>query len=525
MGRKLYYINNFQFNFGGHIHYLATNIATYLQAVGASAYIDFPNYRIVNNLVLLSAKQEISEGVFSNIYTRVKYFIDHDEDAGEMYCYRVVSKEERSGFYAFGVEADLWANALPQLQSIKNVIAKRCNRRIDTFGVYDEIATTQGAKTATRFTSSDLTLSDVSVVYELSYNVSQGLFGGSPITKTSLFSRTLQEIYDHVHLYAPEYDAVEIIEKTIDVIGGIFQMTDNNIEVSAKVVRAWLIPTEAIAFSNFQAPLVVSKNLLTGERSFAASYALKPQIFVKSFNLSQMSNFSSFVPDYKIEFGGMFNGLELQRFVNNWEVNIRFVFSNSEISVIAQQGDRQYDITRSFALELTTNNESENALSSAAKAVTKIGGGIGAIASSYAVGNVGGALAAGGMYAATLARGSADAATIPPIGGGDASLSYYAGSSTAVKSPYFLMTTKSAVSEAYNAYFKGASFHFDWSAYEGYTALGLIHSAAHLGNVAESAEKDGTFLQADILAVEGVTKEQEEFIIKEFARGIWYKPL
>lgn len=522
MARQLRLYRNVQPNKGENTHIIAESVADYVAHFDAVKTIPFNNYRINGNRVLVSRSGSLIDLIASQ---KITYIIDYDdEEVDYLRCYFVQRVTDESGFIVFEVVLDNWGTYFHSA-TFNFMHVTRCNRDLAN-GIYDAVKTTKGATLPIHLMPYDLALSQVTAVFLLEYNVSENLFGGNQITKTSLFGLNLQAIYDLIHGVQPSYDNIDIVQKVIDVIGGIHAVGGSiggvgKATLSAHVLKMWLVPSNTINYTNLGVQRLVTKCMLTNgaDTDINSVYTIGAAHIVTALDmkaaLPDPSLWADYLPQYHIEVGTLFRGMPIRRFTKETSVYVHYVYTNSSVNVYIEEGLQQEDITESFEVTITLNNATETALMSATKSIAKIAGGIASVAKGYAKGGYAGAATAASLYGLTMLQGN-QPQPLQAIGSGDGALTFSQNSPTSLNNPYFLMLTPSNNDELENAYYFGVQ-------YDLYNKdFADIQTKSLIGLPAASQSKEGTFIQADEMQIEGVNGEAVEYITKELQRGIWF---
>ena len=517
---------------GTHYHFKGNaGLSAYYTALSPFSpfNVTLDNYRVNENLIKLKESASVTPATMAHI----TYVIDHDEEAHYFRAYHVENCYMQSGYVVFEVKPDLWANGFFGGGILYNLHVVRCNRDIAN-GVYDPIGKTKGATYPIHPQPYSLTLAQCSAVFLLEYNVSQNLFGGNQITKTSLMYMTFKDIYDTLHNYVNQnfhgdvYDDIDIVTKVIDLLGGIHSVAGTigtaGAQLAAHVLKVWFIPTEAIQRGSLGLNQVLSKSLLTEGNELPFNdvvYEVQQMHYIKALNYKNTlqdpaAQWAEFMPDYHIEVGTLYRSMPISRFTRDTTAYFHYVFTNSNVNVYVEEGLQQEDITESFEVTITLNNATETSLMSAAKTLTKLAGGIASVAKGYAKGGYVGAAAGAAIYGVGLMASMKDAQPLQAIGTGDGALTFSQNSPTSVNSPYYLMLTPSNEDEKEHAYFKGVS-------YDVFAGLNDIDAAAQLGQTL--TPRTGFYIMADAMRVEGMQGANADFVRQELNRGIWVKML
>ena len=518
---------------GTHYHFKGSaGLSAYYDALRPYSPFDvtLDNYRVNENLIKLKESAAVTPATMSHI----TYVIDHDEEAHYFRAYHVENCYMQSGYLVLEVKPDLWANGFFGGGVLYNLHVARCNRNIAN-GVYDAIGKTKGATYPIHLLPFNLTLAQCSAVFLLEYNVSQNLFGGDQITKTSLMYMSFQDIYDTLHNYVNGsfsgnvYDNIDIVAKVIDLLGGIHSVGGTigtaGAQLNAHVLKVWFIPTEAIQRGTLGLHQVLTKSLLTEGNDMPFNdlvYEVAQLHYIKELDYKDYlqdpdTQWAEFMPDYHVEVGTLYRAMPISRFTQDTKAYFHYVFTNSSVNVYVEEGLQQEDITESFEVTITLNNATETSLISATKSLTKLAGGIASVAKGYAKGGYVGAAAGAAMYGVGLMASMKDAQPLQAIGTGDGALTFSQNNPTRVNSPYYLMVTASNENEKEHAYFKGVSYDLF------YTSLNDIDEAAQLGQ--SYFTRTGFYIMADAMRIEGMQGSNADFVRNEFARGIWVKVL
>lgn len=552
MARSLYLYSGIAPNRDGQTHYIYVTISNYLSqlALHREMLIDFPNYRITEGRVLISIGSYSLSLAKSQ---KISYIIDCDTSESYIRCYHVVRAYDKSGYAVFDVELDKWGTYIKDA-SISHTHITRCNREIAPTGgvslpayeyrsgVYDDVQNTSTETIALR-SGARYALTDVDVIFELSYNVSQGLFGNDQLTKNTLFGINAKVIADRVSAISTTFDSVDIVFRLTEFIGGIYSIESGLTSLKAKVLRMWLVPHSAVEYTNvYLGATIFSKSPVSNmaDVSITNVYIVKPCVKVRSFLLTDMCaqlgySWASLIPDFHVEVGGYYNGLPITRYTSLGRVtgllpkspqayvNYRFVYTTSEVSVFVEYANATREITKSFEVAMTSNNATDAALTQISNYLGKTASGIAGIAAGAvagaAAGSVPGAIAGAGIGALTFGKsliGSLRSADNLGIEGtGDGALSWSINSATEFGTPYFVMARRSIIDEKQAVYYNGAKFDV-WD-----IDLSLLTGYTHLGSISAAFERVGTFVVVDKAEIKGLNIEAENFVRSELARGVW----
>lgn len=484
------------------------------------------NFRYNKDYLIFKCEDTTEEDL-----NEITYAVEYTRKTGtgsgsyaNMRCFFVESAYFQSGNAYLKIRLDEWGTYIRKATLSRCHIA-RCNRDLGN-GIYDNVRNLTDMRDIEHIKPFTLSLTDCSVVFLMEYNVTQSLFGNNNITKTSLFGLSLQEVYDAVHAAEPNYDGMDIVLKTIDVIGGIHSVGGligtAGIQLSAHVLKMWLLPTDAFGYTNTGLAQIVTKCLCTNHTDHAINnvYIVSPGRRIKgidiSSNLISSVTWPRLLPQYHIEVGAGYRGVPINRYVDRSRVYYHYMASNDGIKVIVQQGMQQEDITDSFETAITTNNATETSLMTSAKSLAAIGAGIAAVAKGYAKGGVVGAAAGAAITGVGLVSSMKDGQPLHGLGSGDGATTFYRSSSTEVNGPYSLLVTPSSADENEHARLMGVQ-------YDLYNDdFATIQTQSYVGNYSGTTPA-GTFIQIDDLHISGIPAEAENYVRNELARGIWYK--
>lgn len=514
-----------------HYVFTSSNVADYFARLSYYSPFDvsLDNYRVNENVVKIKESGSVTPVTMG----KITYIIDHDETAHYFRAYHVRNCYAQSGFVVFIVEPDLWANGLYSGTLMRDIHVTRCNRDIGN-GYYDPIRTTKGATYPIHPQPYSLTLAQCCAVFLLEYNVSQNLFGGNQITKTSLMYMTFKDMYDTLHnfsannFHGSDYDDIDIVAKVIDLLGGIHSVGGTigtaGAQLNAHVLKVWFIPSEAIARGTLGLQQVVTKSLLTDGNDMPFNnlvYEVGQMHYIKALNYKNTlddptAQWAEFMPQYHIEIGTLYRGMPINRFTRDTTAYFHFVTTNSGVNVYVEEGLKQEDITESFEVTITLNNATETSLMQATKTFGKMAASIAAVAKGYMKGGYAGAAAGAAIAGLGLMATMKDAQPLQAIGTGDGALTFSQNRPQSVNSPYYLMLTPSNDDENELAYFNGVN-------YDLYVTLSDVDAAAQLGSTTNTRE--GFYIAADKMLIEGMQEDNANFVISEFARGIWVKLL
>ena len=498
------------FNYGDYLHIFTRSNSNYLNYIDTYkiATLSYDNYRINTN----TAKCNLTTSLTELNYDRINYIAEIDSETGYFKYYRVISSLIQSGFVIFTLEIDLWASYIT-LGGISIHEVYRSTRLLGG-GFYEDIKVTDGEldyelidgqKTATVPTHFKDTA--VRIVMLVQYNISQAVFGDDKISQTELFSATIADIASHADRSSGsigEYKST--FEIALSLVGGVFSATANIGVNDAQILKAWVIPNAELETADYGITLKTKSIFVSGnhETTFDVAKVLPSKLIdthtIKNYNPN------------KVYYGGTYNnGLKLRNMATSDLVFYTHVIvGDSDVKVIASQGERQQDITNGFEVKLNTNGETKTGIRKLAEAFDK--------AVSLGTASAKGIMAGGAgasIGALTIGQGIArmvnDFGIESARGNGDAFLNYYQTNPlTEVLSPYCLTYFDSVNDEVSNALVNGLVY------------ANLIYEETlsyYLINETPLEENYVDFLQCKATC-SSVQKNASDFIINELARGI-----
>ena len=512
------------------LHLITTSYLKYAQSLVSSIYKNFSadKFTYNDNVIVVAAtditEKDLDEVTYAVVYTRKDGGTLEDTYAN-MRCFHVTSSKFQSGNAILNCKVDLWGSYICNA-FVHDLHINRCNRNIAN-GIYDTIKNGQGHTDLIRLNPKTMQLADVSCVFALEYNEVEKQAFGITTTKTALFYLTLQDMYDHVHASYPTHDSVEIIEKTIDMLGGVYALLAGawGQTTSARVIKMWLIPTAAITAGSFAYKPMTACRVTDGNVSnlpwcliVSTSHYIET-IDMKA-KLDYPNDWKSYLPQYHIEFGTPYRGMPISRFTDDTTISIHYVFENANVRVYVEDGLRQLDITEGFEVSMTTNNSTQSSLEVLSKTMVNFTSLISASTKGFAAGGVGGAVAGAGLAGLGILNSNSPSKPVNSITTGDGTLTFSKGSANEVNYPYCLMITESNGDEKDHAQIYGAQF--DLNIYDIYNFN--LTSYAYLGS-GVNVPYNGTFIAVDDFFIDNVPSEAESYIRSEFARGIWVRVL
>lgn len=512
------------------LHLITTSYLKYAQSLVSSIYKNFyaDKFTYNDNVIVVAAtditEKDLDEVTYAVVYTRKDGGTLEDTYAN-MRCFHVTSSKFQSGNAILNCKVDLWGSSICNA-FIHDLHVNRCNRNIAN-GIYDTIKNGKGRTDLIRLNPKTMQLNEVSCVLAVEYNEVEKQVFGIKTTKTGLFHFTLQDLYNVVHNAYPSHDSDEIIEKTIDMAGGVYAILAGawGQDSDARVIKMWLVPTAAITSGTYAYYFRTACRVTDGNiGGLPWAVIVKPSHYIETIDMKAKldipSDWTYYLPSFHIEFGTPYRGMPISRFTNNTNISIHYVFENASVRVYVEDGLRQQDITEGFEVSMTTNNASQTSLELLSKTMSNFTSLIAASTKGFAFGGVGGALAGAGMIGLDIMKSNSPSKPISSITTGDGTLTFDKGSASEVNYPYCLMVTESNGDEKDHAQIYGAQFDLNI-----YDILNFnITSYAYLGS-GVNVPYGGTFIAVDDFFIDNVPSEAESYIRSEFARGIWIKTL
>ena len=482
-------------------------------------------YTFNNNIFIFSASDTEEIG-----FKKVTYIVEFTRKTGlityaNRRCFFVDNVKFQSGNVILYCSLDYWGTYINDAV-FYNMHVTRCNRKIAN-GIYDEVKTGKGNKTIYNLLPTSLSLTECSVVFLMDYNESQNDFTGEAITRTSLFGCDLKYIFDKIHDLDATKDSVDIVDKVIDVIGGIHALSAGayGTDVKAQVLKMWLVPTSAITriSASFNPR---TKCLMTNGQDFYLGYisTILPSVYSEEIDIKQCLNDLptaweiNFMPKYHIEIGTPYNGMPLTRFTDDTKVYFKYIFGNSSLRVVVVQGTKEKEITEGYEVSMTTNALSKTSLENISKVIGETTKAIMNVAMGFARGGVGGGLVSAGLEGISYIKSLSQNINHNSVDAGNGALTFYKGDASAVNSPYCLMLTESNEDEKEKARLYGANFDFMIEA----LSTANLESKTLLGSY-NGITPNGTFIAVDDFQAHGLPDDAERYIRAEFERGIYFK--
>lgn len=499
-------------------HYFYLNVNNYLDFLERYkvAEIEENDYRMNNGILIISSSTQ--GAIYYRNFTYIYETFRTETGTLVTNFYHIIDVYMQSDNIYIKVELDYFAKYINYAE-FNNIVVNRSNRLISNFGVYDNVKGGKDDALIYRLDNTNYDLTQVCAVIELEYNISQNIFGGNNISKTSLFAIPFQAIYDKVHSVSATYDNVDICEKVLDVIGGIYAVTSGTVvDIKAQVLNLWFIPTECVAFGSVGLKGIKTKSILTNMTDivFDDVLELRPNHYIKRVSLDYISNLSwdTVCPNYHVEVGSYYNTMPVNRFIGASYVYYHFVTKASKMEVYIQHGNLEKDLTESFEVLMTTNNGTQSIFQNFTK---------GFVDTVKLIPSVMATRQEKGTSAAIMAGATGLISNIPSLqegnligtrGKGDGAATFSLHTPLACRKPYFATLIRSIVNEKELANRYGANFNEKVNSFVDVFGLPLI----------QSGSTSDTYIKCDC-EVSHVPLNVADFFRQKLADGIYYRYL
>lgn len=519
---KIRCFKNCHINYGNYKHIWTTSAKNFFDYLTANyQYQDYDpdNYRLNRGTLTIS---EPLTHTSTDVYT---YAIQYEGTSNNSYyffkAYHLREQVQQSELLIYYADLDYWGTYFANC-SVKNARITRCNRELAGATFTDEIK--EWADYLSDSARSSLSSADAMVLFVLRYNVSEGIFTNS-ISETKMLGFKISTIQPSSSLAG--WTWYNPIFRTKDFIGGIFKQGATFGGVTswhdAEVLKAWILPTTLIGSNtlwkrqeshNVQGTNVYASCDVKVGSNWASGTELQPYEMMPSVKTYNHTVDASNIRN-RTFFGTRTEFVEIPKYESNSSrsVQIKASIGNSDLSVELFIGDKSFDITKSFELDLTTNDGNVTGLQAIRKGLTILSSTAG-IATSIAKENPMGAIA--GMGGLTnLIGGNAH-----NIGHGDATINFYNGNATSSNDVLYLPWVIYTLSPKYS-YQTLNKLHNEGAVSNYYVAdLSSIFSNALYDTASTAIEAGITVIKADAEVEGQIPKDASDFITSEFARGI-----
>ena len=540
MARLLRILKDFTPNVKNGKYLAVSDIETFISLTDTYMVdeITLDNYRINTNVAKIKYTDDYEETINNNITYLIEYdysMVGEDMQINYFRCYFVDNFNLQSGYIVFNLHIDLWQSYIFNAK-FKNTILTRSNRRVNSYGVYDEIQNTNDGYSihyeAPIYTAwldrySDgptgyypfAKESEIYIVYLIQYNIEQQVFGDDHISATCLYATPLDEIRTAVN--NGDYST---IKGATNIIGGIYGVTGKfGSTLDAQVIEAWILPTWFINIG--------SKSAGGSGTTYYHNFKTKSEhgdLTIKGYVVNPSKNtleYRSVANDINkvTYFGTINNGLKLKRYTyDTLHCFVSCFVGATSIQVIAMQGEEQKDLTKDFTIMLTENSGVTTGIRAVAKALSR---------SISMGGSMWGDIkkADYGMAGLGFVKGIADMIPLKPsidkaIGNGDASTLYYRNQNqtsgdpkyNCVQNPFVITTFTSVENENEKARRFGASFYFVIE----HEQMSLIYQYLTSFNLLGSGTFDDTLIALDT-CVYGIPQDACTYIRDTLKAGVY----
>lgn len=406
-------------------HYLFSDVAKYLAKLEAwrATVWDEDNYRFENGVLIVSKETAI-------FYEKYAYATFYDRETDFWRCYYVDEAMARGGKVYLSLSPDFWGTYIKDAE-ISDIYVARSNRLIKADCNFDPITVINpGAFVPWRPVDAVLPLNDLAVVLLVSmvtYN------GGTPGQQNSVSQNKLLKFtpQDLVGAKTNEYSA---LPSALENAGTLYQWNGMrqlfNSDMDARVLRAWLVPTEWLEVRNYGTGDAVFKfrNVEADADISIRIGSTGGQVMpgVHDYGVATGLTVSQLIGN-RVLFGTRARQVELPRSINA-AVKFRVYSYVTGIKVCLIVNGQEIDITDAFEATLTSDENMYTTTQQIVKALNFAVGGTLSAVKSY---NRQGAAGALGSLATTWGGGIEQALDVSAnVGrnaapGGDALTTYY----------------------------------------------------------------------------------------------------
>lgn len=460
---------------------------------------------VLNDGVLM-----VSAEVFTNEDPYKITYCAHEFNGNTLF-YHINSVIFQSGFYAFNVSEDIWANYFYKA-NIQSLHVTRSSLQIDGYrGIFDPIKATQDRDVeyiGNNRLPYSITLDDLSILYYVTYETGKSsLFRNGATSATKGFFNSIRELCLGGTLIEPVLpDRFVSLDYAVQSVAGIYQAQQGDLEpkFEAGVIKAYIVPSSILLPHTsdfiFQTSCddVLGPNV-TGELRDINAHCLINNVLDTEIELPLL------YPNFKYFVGVEHNGMEIERYSGSHKIRFSFIQNNDSLQVILYDGSNSYDITSAFEVGISINDGNispTEKLTRTLRAVTSVGSGI----VQYKLGNYAGAFSSfAETGASTVINGKSSY-----IGGGDGLLTFRNITKYASQSPFCIVSYKSIENENEHAIKYGVSYDAYLDIFSPF--FGLTSGYYYYGYL----------IQGNIL-LSGIPEFPAEFIKGVFANGNYFK--
>ena len=406
-------------------HYLFSDVSKYLAKLEAwrATVWQEDNYRFENGVLIVSEETAV-------FYEKYAYATFYDRETDFWRCYYVDEATARGGKVYLSLSPDFWGTYIKDAE-ISDIYVARSNRLIKAECNFDPITVVNpGAFVPWHPVDAVYALNDLAVVLLVSmvtYN------GGTPGQQNSVSQNKLLKFtpQDLVGAKTNEYSA---LPSALENAGTLYQWNGMrqlfNSDMDARVLRAWLVPTEWLEVRNYGTGDAVFKfrnveadadiSIRIGSTGGQVMPGVHDCGVATGLSVSQLIG-------SRVLFGTRARQVELPR-SNNAAVKFRVYSYVTGIKVCLLVNGEEIDITDAFEATLSSDENMYTTTQQVVKALNFAVGGTLAAVKSYSRQGAAGAL---GSLATTWGGGIEQALDVSAnVGrnaapGGDALTTYY----------------------------------------------------------------------------------------------------
>lgn len=522
------------FNRDEKIHYLFDTDARYLSEIASYLLftIPFNDYRLNNGKIIIGPKFVNVAGVETEVtlsdLAEACYVADVEYDANSNITravyYFVRRCYDQSGNMILDVERDLWASSLLKATFGAFHVA-RANRATANYVLPDLDATYDYLPP--QELGGKIDKADACVLFVMSVGLTGGLFT-QEVSKNLVLAVKLSHIYNVIHSNYPEFDSKSLVEKAIDLVSGIHEISWANsaFNTKAAVTQAWIIPNEALPATAYQLTDVTSiktRGQLTKGYvlNLTEAYIVPPHVFYKNIDVEtayEAQSGEELELGFYLEIGTANNSMPLRRGEDFAYATYKFVIDTNGLSVMVEQGVKNKDITEAFALSLNLNGTGETSLQATARTLAKMTSSVVSIGANALIGNIGGVAASIVGTGASLLSDTSGQNVNRASSAGDGGVTFDY-SSDKINCPYVVRAWYRSTDYLGMLEHSGAPCDL----FTNYAGIKAIETSNYFDTAI--SPKPTAFLICDYVEVDGLNGEEEKYLKDEFARGIKFKYL
>lgn len=453
----------------------------------------------------------VSAEVFANKDPYKITYCAHEFNGNTLF-YHINSVIFQSGFYAFSVADDIWANYFYKA-NIKDFFAVRTSAHIgEKQGFLDPIIATNEKEieilNSNRIPSS-LSLNDLSILYYVNYETGKStIFQNGATSCVNGFYNSITELCTEFDAAIPPYYDYDVgIRTAVSRITSIYETSESDLSTkyAAGVIKAYVVPSSILIPS--EADITFYCGFMPEfEKYLPQTNADKLKAhFLYNYDMDVSFSFN-YDPNYKYFAGVENSGIEISRYAGNHTVTFKFIMNNDGLQVLVYDGEKSYDITDAFEIGISLNDGNITAtekISRTLRTITGVGSGI----AQLKLGNYGGGISSLADAANTMIIQS----NSKYIGGGDGYITFKdVNSKYPANSPFCVVKYKSVMNENKRAIENGLLYN---------ASMDLF---APMNGVATGFYPRGIFIQGSI-TIDELPLFALEYITKVFTNGNFFK--